>query len=127
MHLILDGYGRARDLLNDEKVIYDFLDGYPAKIGMTKISLPYVTYYKQGKPEDWGISGFVLIAESHITIHTFTETGAVHIDIYSCKNFNAEKIIEDLTQRFKLVRTRIHLINREMEIAKVPLEVASDS
>jgi S-adenosylmethionine decarboxylase len=125
MHLIIDGYGKAPGLLKDEQFIHRFLDTYPDKIGMTKISPPYVTHYTQGKPEDWGISGFVLIAESHISIHTFEERGAVNIDIFSCKDFDSERVLHELRQNLQLDRLRVHIIDRNLETAKVPQETAT--
>ena len=91
----------------------DWLKNYPSKIGMTRISPPYVLRYVGAKPEDWGISGFVFIAESHISIHTFVESNYVNIDIFSCKDFDADKAIKDSRDKFQLTKLRTCLINRE--------------
>ena len=40
------------------------------------------------KKESYGYSSFVMIAESHITIHTFPELGYFSFDCYSCKDFD---------------------------------------
>ena len=69
MHLIIDAYVSDPHILEDERAIYELLNDYPSQIGMTKISSPYVRTYVGPNPEDWGVSGFVLIAESHISIH----------------------------------------------------------
>jgi S-adenosylmethionine decarboxylase len=63
--------------------------------------------------EDWGISGFVFIAESHIGVHTFVERNYVNIDVFSCKDFDTEKAIEDFREGFQLVKLRTCLIDRE--------------
>ena len=73
MHLLIDGYGADPELLADQQLIAEFLDEFPSQIGMTKISSPQVHNYVGAVPEDWGVSGFVIIAESHISIHTFPE------------------------------------------------------
>jgi len=36
MHLIIDGFGANRKMLESEDMIYDLLDRYPSQIGMTK-------------------------------------------------------------------------------------------
>ena len=114
MHLIIDGYGSNSEILRSEEFIYQLLDQYPAEIGMTKISSPYVLRYVGGsKPEDWGISGFVIIAESHISIHTFVERCYVNIDVFSCKDFDADQAIKDLTSRLQLTETRAYLLDRD--------------
>ena len=79
MHLTIDGYGGDRELLSSESLVSSLLDRYPGEINMTKITSPLVYRYVGGKPEDWGVSGFVLIAESHIAIHTFPDLSLIHI------------------------------------------------
>src|SRR5258706_2803940 len=89
-HLMLDGYGCDKKKLQDLNLIYRILDELPSRIGMTKIMPPYVFKYSGLRPEDWGLSGFVLIAESHISIHTFPEKNFISVDIFSCKEFDSE-------------------------------------
>jgi S-adenosylmethionine decarboxylase len=114
MHLILDGYSSNSDILQSEEFIYQLLDQYPDEIGMTKIAPPYVTTYVGTKPEDWGVSGFVLIAESHISIHTFVEPCYVHLDIFSCKDFNTDQVIQDLHNRLQLTEVETYLVDRSV-------------
>jgi len=77
------------------------LDELPDLISMHKISPPYAFVYKpKDKPEEWGVSGFVIIAESHISIHTFPDKGHAFIDIFSCKQFDIHKAIAYLITKF---------------------------
>lgn len=122
MHLIIDGYSDNQKLLQDKAHLRKWLEDYPARIGMNRISPPYVLRYLGRNPEDWGISGFVFIAESHISVHTFVERSYVNIDIFSCKDFDTEKAIEDLRDKFQLFKLRTCLIDREW-----PVEVAATS
>ena len=117
MHLVIDGYGSDPRLLQDEEYIRKLLDSYPAQIGMTKISTPLVFKYVGSKPEDWGVSGVVFIAESHISIHTFVERCYVNIDVFSCKDFNAEHATEHFRDKFQLTRFTSRLINRDWAVA----------
>jgi len=113
VHLIIDGYSSSKEILQDEQFITYCLEHYPPKIGMTKISPPYVVRYVGPNPRDWGISGFIFISESHIAIHTFVERSYVNIDVFSCKDFDTEKVIRDFQQEFQLVKSRTCLIDRE--------------
>ncbi|MFA5399127.1 MAG: S-adenosylmethionine decarboxylase [Dehalococcoidia bacterium] len=115
MHLIIDGFGKNKTILQDESFIHDLLNAYPGKIGMTKISDPIVFRYSGAKPEDWGVSGLVFIAESHISLHTFVERAFINIDVFSCKDFDAERIIRDMRDKFELTRMRSCLVRREWE------------
>jgi S-adenosylmethionine decarboxylase len=119
MHLTIDGYGNDPEIMRDEQFIYQILDSYPARIDMTKISSPHVFRYVGSKPEDWGISGFVFIAESHISLHTFVERCYINIDVFSCKDFNAEQVVKDFKEKFKLTRLSSRLINRDWEKAEL--------
>jgi len=119
MHLIIDGFGKNKSILKDEKFIYELLNSYPAKIGMTKISDPMVFKYSGLKPQDWGVTGLVFIAESHISLHTFVERNFINIDVFSCKDFDADRIISDLKDKFELVKLRSCLVRREWAPAEL--------
>jgi S-adenosylmethionine decarboxylase len=130
MHLIIDGFGKNTHILQDENFIHDLLNNYPAKIGMTKISDPIVFRYSGAKPEDWGVSGLVFIAESHISLHTFVERKFINIDVFSCKDFDAERIMADMRDRFELVKMRSCVVRRDwdpvdMQECREPLELNS--
>jgi S-adenosylmethionine decarboxylase len=118
MHLIIDGYSGDQKILRDEDFLRKWLETYPARIGMTRISPPYVLRYVGPVLEDWGISGFVFLAESHIAIHTFVEQNYVNIDVFSCKDFDTGKAIEDFREGFRLVKLRTCLIDREWAAAE---------
>ncbi len=115
VHLMVDGYGCDRAVLEDIQAIYDFLDRYPEEMEMTKIMPPYVFRYEAVIPEDWGISGFVLIAESHISIHTFPEKHYVSVDIFSCKPFDTEKAVNTLKEYFSIQKCEVHVLDRGQE------------
>jgi S-adenosylmethionine decarboxylase len=115
MHVTIDGYGGDLQKLADEDLVRAFLDTCPTEIGMTKIAPPHVCRYVGSKPRDWGISGFVLIAESHISVHTFPEHGYLWVDIFSCKSFDAAQAIEDVRERFLLSEWQVHMLPRGLE------------
>jgi len=86
---------------------------------MTKIMPPYVFKYDGGdKPEDWGVSGFVIIAESHISVHTFPEKQYFSIDIFSCKEFDQDKALEFIKEFFKTDRLEVQRTSRGSEFPR---------
>jgi len=115
MHLTIDGYGN-KQIMQDEQFIYQLLDSYPSKIGMTKIQGPIVFRYVGAKQEDWGISGLVFIAESHISLHTFVDRNYINIDVFSCRDFDAKQVVQDFVGQFQLTRFTSRLINREWNV-----------
>ncbi len=109
MHLIIDGYGDDFRSMQDVELIYKVLDSYPSQIGMTKVSPPQVAKYSG---EEEGISGFILLAESHISIHIFPQRRYINIDVFSCKEFDPEQAIHALQQQLHLDKVRSYIINR---------------
>ncbi len=88
-HLLLEAYGSCKEKLSNIGAISELLDIFPEKLNMHKIMPPYVFKYDGGNiKEDWGVSGIVLIAESHIALHTFPKKEFFTLDIFSCKDFD---------------------------------------
>ncbi|MCX6767233.1 MAG: S-adenosylmethionine decarboxylase [Candidatus Micrarchaeota archaeon] len=118
-HLMVDAYecepGAVRSLDN----VYRFLDELPAKIGMTKITKPYLFFHKDRPEEEPGITGFVVIAESHISIHTFPARGNyLTMDIYSCKDFDKGYVLSYIRKLFKPAKMEHHHLVRGKHFAK---------
>jgi len=118
MHLTLDGYDCSPEKLANLDNIYEFLDRCPDLISMTKIMPPYVFKYQAQVPEDSGLSGFVLIAESHISVHTYPEKGYLSLDIFSCKDFNHHQAVAYATELFGIGRHELNLLNRGVEFPR---------
>ena len=118
MHLLMDGFGGDTQSMKDEGFVYHFLDTFPSEIGMNKISLPHVTTYHGPQEEDWGISGFVLIAESHISVHTFPDRSYVNIDIFSCKDFNYNEALTHTKEIFSLDKVKYWVIGRGLNYSR---------
>jgi S-adenosylmethionine decarboxylase len=112
---MVEGYGCERSALEDITLIYNFLDNYPGQMDMTKIMPPYVFRYNGTVPEDWGISGFVLIAESHISIHTFPEKQYLSLDMFSCKPFDTQRAVQTIKQYFSIQKHEMKVLDRGQE------------
>ena len=117
-HLLYDGYGCPESLLSDLDGLYSLLDRLPDRIGMTKIMPPYVFRHgAEGRPGG-GLSGFVLIAESHISVHSFPGLGFVNADVFSCESFDPRAVVEALGEAFHPARAEWKLIDRGREFPK---------
>ena len=73
--------------------------------------------FKHADGSPAGVTGTVLLAESHIAVHTWPERGAVTLDVYVC-NFNqdnsakARSLADHLISTFQAARVIRHEINR---------------
>ena len=111
-HLILDGSQCDTQKLGDRILIEQILNDYPAAIGMTKIGGPYMFEYQAPDPAYSGVSGIVVIAESHIAIHTFPALDYFSMDIFSCKNFDHEKAIRYIQEALDVKKMDRMLVQR---------------
>jgi S-adenosylmethionine decarboxylase len=69
--------------LNDEKLIKKLLHDAAYCAKMTVLNFITHKFYPQG------VTGVVLLAESHISIHTWPETGKAAVDVYTCGSNDA--------------------------------------
>jgi len=105
-HLIIDfsakrGIDKKDFLLSAVKDI--------AKITKMKILKGPIVIKGNSRP---GFTCFAIIEESHISIHTFTDTNTANIDVFSCKNFNEKKVIEYIKKKFDAKILKVYSINR---------------
>jgi S-adenosylmethionine decarboxylase len=77
MHLLIDMWGAVN--LDDEAVIREALRRATEACGATLLHLHAHRFHESG-----GISGVAVLAESHISIHTWPERGFAAIDIFMC-------------------------------------------
>lgn len=100
-HLMLDLFGCPRENLADIDFVTMVLDTFPEKIGLTKLMPPHVFKYKSHETNDWGVSGVVLVADAHISIHTFPESQHAFIDIFSTTDFDTATAKQQLLDLFE--------------------------
>lgn len=102
LHLTLELYDCSKESINNPKLVKKMLSELPDMLGMRILTQPQVVFANpNGKRDPGGYSGFVMIQESHISIHTFIKRRFVTADVYSCKHFNAEKAVKYFKQMFK--------------------------
>jgi S-adenosylmethionine decarboxylase len=77
-HLIAEFYGCNPDVLDDTERIRTAMLSAASAVGATVVGEVFHHFAPQG------VSGSVVIAESHLSIHTWPETGYVAVDIYTC-------------------------------------------
>ncbi|MEZ5964057.1 MAG: S-adenosylmethionine decarboxylase [Planctomycetota bacterium] len=98
--LHIDFYGVSRALCDDLGFCYKLLDDLVARLGMHKQSPPYLFRSPDAQfPDKAGLSGWVPLIESGISIHTLTVTGFVSIDIYTCGALDVDAAAALLAER----------------------------
>jgi S-adenosylmethionine decarboxylase len=112
-HLTIDAYGCDYEALDSMDVNFKLLDELPGRIAMRKITTPYVIRALPNDAKDCGgVSGFVMIAESHISVHTFPAKKYLTMDLYSCSDFDAKSVLKIVKETYKYQSVEVHLIKR---------------
>lgn len=79
-HVIIEMYGCNEDALkNKDFVEWVFMEA--ARKGKMKV---VVSYFHQFSP--YGVSGVVIVEESHLSIHTWPELGYAAVDFFYCSD-----------------------------------------
>lgn len=132
LHLTADLYqctGHERYML-DADAIARLCREQTAASGLTLVDDTWVKFPPyEGQPG--GVTGTVLLAESHLAIHTWPETGSVTIDVYVC-NFSddnsgkARSLMEGVIEAFAPKKVlRQHLMRGDISMVE-PAENAVD-
>jgi S-adenosylmethionine decarboxylase len=124
LHLTLDGYHGQPERLADPEVVRAWLDELPQALGMNKLIQPcLVEVGVQNEKDPGGITGFVLIAQSHLSVHTFPRRGFVSADIFTCQDhLDHESIRRSLIATFGLGEVESNLIERGTRYPLVNLD-----
>jgi len=112
LHLTLDLCNCNLKKLTNVGLIYDFLLDLPKAIGMQTITLPYVVKWLDKDTTMAGVSGFTMIAESHISIHTFPEKKGIYADVFSCRNFHINRTIGLFIKTFESTKYEKNVVKR---------------
>jgi S-adenosylmethionine decarboxylase len=64
--------------------------------------------------QTYGYSTLVMIAESHLSLHTFPEDGFATFDAYSCKDFDHEMILRLWDEVFGAGEKSVNIVDRRI-------------
>jgi S-adenosylmethionine decarboxylase proenzyme len=68
-------------------------------------AIVYHTHFHQFSP--WGVTGFLLLQELHISLHTWVEERYAALDIFPCGAMDSDAIVRHLVARLKPVRVNL--------------------
>lgn len=117
LHILAEFHdcGCVAELLREAGTLRELCLGICGVVGLTVVADTFYGFGSPGAPQ--GATGAVVLAESHLAVHTWPELGAVTLDLYVC-NFSrdnrasAEAAYRLLEQAFKPARTRRQDVQR---------------
>src|SRR5262245_28784120 len=78
---IIDAYGCDAAALADLSRVRTLFDRLIAHLGLTPVAAPVWHTF----PPPGGITGFVVLAESHLACHTFPEFASICVNVFCCR------------------------------------------
>tara|TARA_Y100001935_G_scaffold183052_1_gene151678 strand:+ start:139 stop:582 length:444 start_codon:yes stop_codon:yes gene_type:complete len=107
-HLLLELYGCNSDKLNDEIFLRCKIDN------ASKLARASVLNLVSNKFEPFGVTAIALLAESHLSIHTWPESQYAAIDIFTCgKNMLPNVASQFLIDQLEATNHILKIINRD--------------
>ena len=98
-----------------ETWLKDFIESIKMKVFMG----PYVKYCSM--PGNRGITAVAIIETSHIAMHVWDEVSPalMQFDIYSCSEFDPEKICKKIKKDFDIVKIEYKFLDRETALVDI--------
>lgn len=114
VHLMFDGYGASPERLSNLDMLRNLLIDLPRALGMHAICEPCVVEVGPlNRKDPGGVSGFVMIAESHISFHTFPARRFVSADVYTCQNdLDTDRVKDMLSIAFWAESAEVNVVSR---------------
>jgi S-adenosylmethionine/arginine decarboxylase-like enzyme len=125
----LDMYHCREGVCDDMELHYRFLEELVTRIKMSAMSPPFVihapTKYRKNSegeynreeiyPDKAGISCFIPLIESGISIHSLEPSHFACMDLFSCGEFDIEVVREFARERFGFERHEEYLLYRGLK------------
>lgn len=111
-HLLLDMSG-CNENINDVNIVREFITGLVDKLDMKPIGLPTVIYVddEEGK----GVTAVQIITTSTITFHGDDDGKCVYLDVFSCKEYQPDVVINEVNYYFEPLNIKTKWVYRDVE------------
>lgn len=105
-HLLVEYHGCDRATLDDRASIEALLRRAADAAGATVVAVVLQPFVPQG------VSGVVVIEESHLSIHTWPECGYAAVDFFTCGDCRPERAREVIGQGLAAERSEVLVVER---------------
>jgi S-adenosylmethionine decarboxylase len=107
LHLLVDLHGSDPVRLKNVELVKTCLPGAAAKCGMTAMGPP-VLHQFPGQ----GVTGVLVLKESHISVHTWPEHAFAALDIFTCGPADPRKAVDFIKQLLGASASRTVTVDR---------------
>ncbi|RDW20306.1 S-adenosylmethionine decarboxylase proenzyme [Oceanobacillus arenosus] len=130
-HVLIEYYGCSKEIIENNELIEQYMREAADYSGATIVESVFHHF------NPYGVSGAVIIAESHLTIHTWPEYDFASVDVYTCgdsvnpwkaANYLSEKLQAKKTESFEIPRGMADRIKAyaEREIDQIQVKIEAE-
>lgn len=112
-HLILDCGGCDHDKITDGSNIRRFTNELVKRIDMTAYGDPIIEHFATHDPNKAGFSMVQLIETSNICAHFVDKDNTMYLDVFSCKEFSNDTVIDTVREFFGATTVRTTFLTRQ--------------
>ena len=118
---IVDATGASPDALRDLRLIQDIVALLISEMKLSPLGSPQWHVF----PGQGGLTGMVMLSESHVTVHTFPELGLATFNLYCCRPRAAWPWQQRLEQLLGALHVHVREVQRGMHVNMLDDEAPS--
>lgn len=112
-HTILDASGCDAERIRSAENITEFAKALVKKIDMVAFGEPQVQHF--GSDDKAGYTLIQLIETSNITAHFVEENNTMYLDVFSCKPYDPQDVVNISEEFFKFAKYKTAFLERQAE------------
>lgn len=105
-HLLLDLFGCPAELLNDAELLRELLTRAAEEARAHVVAQVFHPFSPHG------VTGVLVIQESHLSVHTWPEEGYAAFDFYTCGEADAERALTAIARALAAHRAELVEVRR---------------
>lgn len=106
-HLMMELYGCDQEKINSRRYLQNLVKAAVKEAGLTNLG----SRLHQFQP--CGVTGFILLAQSHISFHTWPEFGYLVLDIFTCGDQNqADQLATHILGNLQPARVNTQVVRK---------------
>lgn len=114
LHVIADLQDCDPKVLADEKFLMKALDealrdARFSILGQKSVKFP---------GEESGVTGIIILSESHAAFHSYPEYGYIAVDVFSCGEASPEKVVDGFARRLRAGAVNKRILDRGKDVRR---------
>jgi S-adenosylmethionine decarboxylase len=104
----MDAWVRDASVLTDEDELRAVLHAAAAAGGATVVGEEFYAF------PNGAVTGVLLLAQSHLSVHTWPEHALANVDLLTCGDIDGELVLRTIRERLGVERANVRCIHRAL-------------